>query len=367
MKLAKLFILLFLIIILAALIVVTFVSQRRREKFGGAPPKNKENIDTALYKYVRSLNVKHVLNRHPLAENKYTFGEKNGGAKHKKAISPKKLWYTYNTWEELYEDKDASDEYFKQRTMVLNNSDLDWSLVLADMNPKLQESHEYIGIIILDHDEKTLIIIASEASFVKDGDIKSETTFANISSDLVAKYASKPALFIFHTHPADIRGSPLPSSHDISTSVYFGATSRFAACAVISRYGVLVHGIDWSAYKAINEAKDWKLAVLNFSHDVVVAHESIRSWAMYKLSDYIDFYARHRLFMFTYPSAEMIEDMNNYSFIWDLESNIDYDIILNHIDDIIQHKKSISNTRTKTHIKKSVLNNSIKVTSIGFD
>lgn len=109
---------------------------------------------------------------------------------------------------------------------------------------------------------------------------------------------------------------------------------------MVSRYGVLAFGLDWSAYRAINEADDWRLALLNFSHDVVAAHESIRSWSMYTISEYLDFYPRHRLFMFTYPSGEMVGDNRRFSYMWSLETPIDHDLIIEHANDIARHKKA---------------------------
>jgi hypothetical protein len=250
---------------------------------------------------------------------------------------PRKPWDEYETWKELQDDEGAYAAYLAQRAAVLNNPDLDWGPVLADMTPKLKEDREHIGIASLGPDGRTLRLVASEASPLKAGEMPSETAFAGVPGALVAKYASRPGLFLFHTHPADPRGSPLPSSHDLSTAIYFGATTRFAACAVISRFGVLVHGLDWSAYKAINEAKDWKLAALNLSHDVVAAHEAMRSWSEYTIADYFDFYPRHRLLMFAFPTPEMVGDSRRFTYLSGLETPIDHDLILEHSKDIKEH------------------------------
>jgi hypothetical protein len=251
--------------------------------------------------------------------------------------APRKPWDEYETWEELQDDEGAYAAYLAQRAAVLNNPDLDWGPVLADIMPKLKEDREHIGIASLGPDGRTLRLVASEASPVKAGEMGSKTAFAGVPGALVAKYASRPGLFLFHTHPSDPRGSPLPSSHDLSTAIYFGATTRFAACAVISRYGVLVHGLDWSAYKAINGAKDWKLAALNLSHDVVAAHEAIRSWSEYTIADYLDFYPRHQLLMFVFPTPEMVGDLRRFTYICPLEMAIDHDLILEHAKDIKDH------------------------------
>ena len=267
-------------------------------------------------------------------------GVQGGAARgQKKAPAPKALWQSYETWEALSADVGAVDQYLAQRAQVLNNPDLDWKPVLDEVIPKLTENHEYIGLVNVEPDGKTLRLVASEASPVEAGTTESDTTFASVPASLVAKYAGRPAMFIFHTHPADPRGSPFPSSHDLSTSIYFAAATRFAANVVISRYGVFVYGLDWDGYKAVNEAKDPKLAILNLSHDVVAAHEAVRSWSAHTIRDYLDFYVRHRLFVFVFPSPEMVGDGRRFTYMWNLESPIDHEVIEAHRADIASHQE----------------------------
>lgn len=220
------------------------------------------HIGHGIHDYAKNLTEEHNLGTHPLDQNDYTPLQTSGGALTKSAkhkILPKKRWDSYKSWKEMLTDEGAKNEYFRLRSAVLSYPNLDWSKVMEEMKPKLFESREYIGVASLEADGKTLRVVASEPSPTGIGETKSETTIAGVPSNLVAKYADMPGIILFHTHPADIRCSPLPSSHDLSAAIYFGATSRFAACAVISRYGVLAHGLDWSAYKSINSARDWSL------------------------------------------------------------------------------------------------------------
>jgi hypothetical protein len=318
----------------------------------GPPPRDTPHhlhgVGLALHDYARALTPEHIVGTHPLDRDGYEplaqAEPRLGGGQRGK---PRKRWDEYETWEELRADEAATAAYFEQRAAVLENPDIDWGPILADMGPKLKENREHIGIASLAADGRTLRLVASEASPLKAGEMESDLEFAGVPADLVAKYASRPGLFLFHTHPADPQGSPLPSSHDLSTAIYFSATSRFAACAVISRYGVLVHGLDWSGYKAINEAKDWKLALLNLSHDVVAAHEAMRSWSEYTIANYLSFYSRHRLLMFVYPSPEMVGDSRRYTCIWDLETPIDHDLIAEHTKDIEEHTKDAKDAVAK--------------------
>lgn len=322
-------------------------------------------LGTSLNKYVRTLRQSDSVGTHELNQSAYT-----GGSEIKNFISTDtdsimrrafnatktknehrqagKKWDEFKTWDDMRKDASATKDYFDQRAAVLNHPNLDWSEVLAVMNPKLKENREYIGVAVLKPDGKTLAVKSYEASTTTTDDEKSDLAFAGVPSDLVMKYSNMPGLILFHTHPEDIRANPMPSSHDLSTAIYLGATSRFAACAVISRYGVLMHGLDWDAYKAINAANDWNLAALNLSHDVVVAHEAIRSWSKHTIADQLKFYARHRMLMFVFPSPEMVSDMRSVLWSWDLESPIDSDIILDHGNDIAEHLNNRGKNKTQS-------------------
>jgi hypothetical protein len=304
--------------------------------------EHKHPLGAALHSYARSLNQNQIVGTHPLDTDHYEPMDDNADT----TTGGGPAWHKFKSWHALQRDKNALKAYFKVRADVLNNPDLDWTQVLTKTTPLLKENREYIGIANVDDDGKTVRIVAMEASPLEAG-VEEGVTFASVPSELVEKYASQPGMFLFHTHPADPRGSPLPSSHDLAAAIYFGATSRFAACAVISRYGVIVHGLDWSAYKAINTAIDWKLATLNLSHDVVAAHEAIRSWAPYTLTEYLNFYPRHRMLLFTYPSSELIGDTRRYIYLWDLETPIDHEIITEFSTEITDHHLKKSNRTRK--------------------
>jgi hypothetical protein len=226
-----------------------------------------------------------------------------------------------------------------QRSKAIETPDFDWTAVLATIQPKLSEAREYIGILSVGADGRTLHVAQVEASPIAAGKSGSETTFAAIPAELVAIHATRPGLFIFHTHPSDPRCCPLPSSHDLAAAIYFGALAKYAANVIISRYGVFSYGLDWSAYKAIAGAKDPQLAALNYSHDVVAAHEAQRSWAPWKLADYLAFYPRHRLFINSYPSPAMVADTRQFTYTSSLESPIDHDLITEHGADIAEHRR----------------------------
>ena len=103
----------------------------------------------------------------------------------------KKHWTEYDTWEKLKKNDADRANYIEDRNLVINNPNLDWSLVLHEMLPKLSELREYIGLINLGKDKKTMKLVSYEASPSIAGEDQSETTFASIPSSLVEKYANK--------------------------------------------------------------------------------------------------------------------------------------------------------------------------------
>ena len=129
-------------------------------------------------------------------------------------------WSHYKTWDELKKHKDAMYAYVKDRNSILKNPNLDWSKVLSLMIPKLHDHYEYIGLCNLEDDGKTMYVSELHRSDIKVGSIDSETTFASVPAELVYKVGRIPALFMFHTHPADPAGSPLPSSINQQKDIY---------------------------------------------------------------------------------------------------------------------------------------------------
>lgn len=258
-------------------------------------------------------------------------------AKRSAAPEPKQHWQLYQSWDALKKDPGASAEYFRARTAAINNPDFEWGAVLETLRPLLQENREHVGIIGVKRDGRTLRVVASEASPDEVGVGVAPPYFAGVPADLVSKYADRPALFFFHTHPADERASPLPSSPDLATAIYFGATARFAASVVVSRYGVLVYGLSWSAYKSINGAADWKLALLNFTHDVIAANEAVRSWSFHTLPDYLQLYPRMRLTFYAHPSPPMVATSVQPAIMHSLESDVDHSLLDEYSADIARH------------------------------
>lgn len=260
-----------------------------------------------------------------------------GGAAAVEGGSASSAWTTFKSWRELNKNKVALQAYTHARNRALNNPAFDWRHVMDVIGPLLREKREYIGLINVEPDGRTLKLGDFEASPEGVGESGNPLVFASIPSELVEKYSSRPALFLFHTHPDDPRAGPFPSSHDLSTALHYATRAQFAASVVISRYGPLVYGLDHEGYRAVQSARDWKLAALNLSHDVVAAHEAVRSWSEHSIAEYMAFYARHQMFLFSYPTPELVGDMRRLRLLQTVEHPIDYDLLDEHRSVIEDH------------------------------
>jgi hypothetical protein len=274
---------------------------------------------------------------YPKITHKYVSGKKKPATddSYKYDLS----WMKYKTWADLRSSKKHYNAYNDCRRAILQNKHLDWSKINSTIIPKLRENFEYIGTIDIQPDGKTLYISSLKRSPIIKGKNDNELVYASIPNDLVATMSNCPALFLFHTHPDDVHCDPMPSSEDISTSIFFAAINRYAANVIISAYGIILYSASGYVINMINGFSsniEWESAVLNFSHDVVAAHETIRSWSAYTLRDYMDFYSRYNLFIYIYPSSRFVAERGSTR--PNLHKQIDHHIIHRHHEDIIKHE-----------------------------
>jgi len=323
-----------LIILILSAFIIYFIWFRTGNFIGGneSDQKHHNPVEVAMNNYISRLSEKSSI-PYDLVKSRIPKLSKDvirlGGANTKIITIKKngKKWNEYDTWIDLAKDKDALTQYIELKSQILSNPDLDWSLVLKEIGPKLNDRCEYVGLIDLSADGHTLKVSAYESSPIEISNESPEITLAGVPAELVDKYAEKPALFFFHTHPKDPLSSNFPSSVDLSVSISYSLLGRYAASCIISSYGVFLYGLDWDGYRMVHESDDPILAKYNLIHDVVSAHESIRSWRPYSIQDYIDFYPKYQMFMIVYPSSEMVGDNRHYQFSNLITAPIDYDLI----------------------------------------
>ena len=314
-------------------------------------------FETALERRTRELDPEEAP-RHPLDRTRYEGAATHddvathdavatGGARGPPA--PKKPWTQYATWAEMYKDLGAFAEYSRLRADVMTSPKQDWTAVLAEIRPYLDHDREYIGVINLDPDGRTLRIAAFEASptGIGEGDDEgpNENYNAGIPEKIVAKYENRPALYLFHTHPNHPRSTTFPSSIDLASSIRLSANMRFAGDVVISRHGAMVVSLSYTGYKSVHAAKNVRLALANLVHDVVAAHEAVRSWSLFTIDEYFQFYPRHRLTCLVFPTAEMVADSHQNKYETDLESPVDHELMQINRDEMMKSRSDRKSRR----------------------
>lgn len=224
-------------------------------------------------------------------------------------------------------DRIATNIYINDKQNILSNPDIIWDGVIKIIIPKLSEKYEYIGLINIQPDNKTMYISELQKSDIENGTIDSETTFAAISSELLETISNIPSLYMFHTHPNDKRACQLPSSQDLAASIYYATKGYYAASVLISTFGIMLYGINDSLVKYFNSLNKNKAeqAIAHYIHDVIAAHESIRSWNKHKIQHYIDFFKRYQMFFYIYPFSAFVAEKRVVAY--DLLNNIDHDFI----------------------------------------
>ncbi len=242
---------------------------------------------------------------------------------HKHVIETKR-WTTYTTWEELNKNQEALDNYITEKKTILNFPSIDWTEVIASTHKLLDESIEYIGRIDIKDDGKTAYVSYLEAVPMA----KSDLNYAIIPEQTLKKVSSKPAFFVFHTHPNDETCDPLPSTNDIIVAAKWSTLNRYVASLLISKYGIFMYGISNDCMKSIHSGSSWKHNFHNYIFDLVANHECIRSWTKHNLRERLQIYDRLRMFMHIFPSSILtaIFAKNVFKSL-PLESKIDYKLI----------------------------------------
>ena len=218
-------------------------------------------------------------------------------------VKDNKQWRTYKKWSDLKAAPIAYKEYLRERERLIKNPAIDWTSVVNTLTPKLAENREYLFLIDVKNGRAEVTDIDASSSDAKQE--KDSTTFASVDFQLYKKFSNIPALIIGHTHPADIECNPMPSSTDLYLTITKGANSQYAGEVVFSRYGVLFYGLESDLSEDLIK-NDFPKSVDIYAADLIMAHESMRSWGLYSLRENVDFFRKYRLYFYVFPSPEFV-------------------------------------------------------------
>ena len=320
-----------------------------------ACPPNGHGLGAALHRRALGLTSRDVVAVHPLARRDWAPSER-GGARGGADPDPPgggARWESFETWAALRRDEPALEQYMRARSRVLNNLELDWSGVLAQVAPHLSENREYVGLASLAPGAGAArpggagagppapprVQVTSMTAAPGGLDTSGARKVAEVDADLVEAVASRPALFLWHTHPAAPQASPLPSPSDISKAVTMAYAGMYAANVVISRYGVILYTLKWGTYQRIHSSPDPEQAMRHFRYDVASFFSTLRSWAAWTLDDYRAAFDRYGLIFVVYPSPEYVAASQLAKFKVDLLEPTNFELLDRLREEVVERRR----------------------------
>jgi len=249
-------------------------------------------------------------------------------------------WHAYPTWSKMYKSPSATKQYSKDRMEIMNNLDIDWSLVMKRVTPILEDNREYIGLINKGVDGR-LEVVKMVASPSKVGEATSKTALAEVPAELVKEITETPGLFEFHTHPIGYKAWPLPSPTDLFGSLMLGFNGMFAGSIVIGEYGVIITAPSKRLFESVWASRNPSLTMLRRCHDIIQAMSSKRSWSVWTLADYQKMCERFDLNHIVYPTSRYVRDLHTMEFVTSCEQVDDdlLDYIADRIDEELKKEQ----------------------------
>lgn len=241
----------------------------------------------------------------------------------RKKQKPKKPWRAYNTWEELMKDKAALDVYWEERNEVLNNLPTDWSKVRKQYASLVKDPFEWAGHIDIVKGKLQIVSKFPSRDHVEMSPLSAVR--ASVAPEVARQVWSKPALFVYHTHPVDKEAPTMaqpPSPTDLSSAIYSSFKGHFAAELVLSPNAIYMFGLRAARRTALWNSPRRTLEVTRVAFDVYCAFAAMRSYAeFYTLSEIEALAHKFGIFYVTYPDDHFAQP--RYNLLVQLRSYVD--------------------------------------------
>lgn len=207
-----------------------------------------------------------------------------------------KSWIEYDTWNELFKDRKAYNQYLIERDRVQNKLNFNWSNIWTQLKPKLYTNKEWTGLISYRKKSKSLYISKILSSNKE-----------QVSKSANQKLKNKVTYFIFHTHPCNIKYDPLPSDSDIFMALKNSFNKETFGEVLVSEYGIFIYYlpsyISDKIYKINGE-----LGFYMFCYDVLSTWNSHSSMHNISLNDRLNLLKKFGISIHHIPSDKYIED-----------------------------------------------------------
>ena len=306
-----------------------------------------ENIDELLWSEWNKMDKSNLPNFIDEAIIEYKLSkQKDGGAINSNTsklyhTDTQYKWMDYNTWNDLKKDKEQFHNYLQFRRRNILAPDFIWDKFMEEIKPYMKMNREYIGIINVKNDGKTLYLAKIQASPTIIKIASKSSTAGKVPAYLVEKMAMTPGVFFFHTHPIKDGLFQLPSSADIVSAIGRSSMAFYVGDALVSEFGAFVYGIDYTTIETLKSCKDFHLSLLHYTLDLASAMESIRSWVKHNCDDILNMLRKYGMYIFPYTNEHYVKDVRYHVYIQSTEFPSDLSVLYQCIKDIDDYKMSI--------------------------
>jgi hypothetical protein len=273
-----------------------------------------------------------------------------GGAAHtptKKKPKAMQPWRSYATWNELMKDKGALDVYWEERSEILNSLPDDWAKVRKQAAPLIADPFEWAGHI--DIVKGQLQIVSKYPSKAKEKQPEWSAVRASVSPEVAQKVWSKPALFVFHTHPEEknqLDAAHPPSPPDLSSAIFSSFKGHYAAELVLSRTAIYMYGLRAARRTALWNMPHPSLEVTRVAFDAFCAFSSMRSYAeFYSLAELEALTGKFGMFYVTYPGDGYAQSRFNH--LIQLASHVDVSELRQRAEELDEAQKEVYDSTKK--------------------
>jgi hypothetical protein len=322
-----------IILLLVALILALLLARGLISISGGT----EENFNSTPWSYEKFKYAKYDIARQNMNANQSPPIPITGGAEAEEVENIKydkksKLWWNFSSWEALKKSSSSYKHYLLDRKEALTNLRHDWSHVLKQLNKPLYEKREYIGLI--NKNKGKLYISHKEPSPFSIDDYPETSKIAlSIPAEIARRVASKPALFMFHTHPIFKKVSQIPSPIDLLYALQLGYQKHYAASVLVGEYGVFLFCPSPELCKRMHNSPNPMLIFWRYAFDLVTAFMGMRSWGFWSLQTFTQMLKTYQFMFVAYPSKEYIHAFHTQHFYFESYPN-DY-LLLNSIENEI--------------------------------
>lgn len=337
-------------------------------KYGGAKPKNiddstttnSDDNDKSIPEYIsRGKKTIHENNSYRDNINEDRLKLNNAIVKIEdleKTKEDKKPWYEYATWDDLALDPVAVDDYYnhinywRRMKAPIAWSELYEVIAGADIRYNYDETEtykkhinfkdrfkevstkEYIGVGVIMADG-TIRIIKTDVSNTSVQSEQDPDICASLDNDTLQRMIKLPGSFIFHTHPIDPSCEGIMSSLDLIIHTTLIAHERYLYGIVVSRYGILIQGLEPRLLQDLYGARFFNRALKSFIFDLISSHNARKSWRPHTLKEYFDFFEQFRVKMMVIGRDHLASEIGFVSYP-DLNYSGDIELIADCLQDL---------------------------------